>query len=191
MIFQIWNVAWNKFQFKVYQAAQVSVAYLDKHSTLDLVMVCVANSIPSGGRQLKFFKPLDVNARLKNVNVIFIVKNSNGNCAPTVLALQMCIIITWLTNTIRTVQGKVTDPGFPRWGAPTSKVVTKTIISSNFPQKLHENKRILTGGSRVPGDPLDPPLRKVEIKIVSKAFHFICICDKEKTHTQNYMIRYC
>ena len=28
------------------------MAYLDKHSTLDLVMVSVVSSIPGGGRQL-------------------------------------------------------------------------------------------------------------------------------------------
>ena len=39
MIFQMWNGAWNKHQFKVCQVAQASVAYDDKHSTLDPVMV--------------------------------------------------------------------------------------------------------------------------------------------------------
>ena len=52
MIFQMWNGAWNKLQFKVCQAAQASMAYLDKHSTLDLVMVSVVSSSPSGGKQL-------------------------------------------------------------------------------------------------------------------------------------------
>ena len=52
MIFQMWNNAWNKLQFKVYQVTQVSVAYLDKHSTLDTVMVSVVSSIPNGGKQL-------------------------------------------------------------------------------------------------------------------------------------------
>ena len=60
MIFQMCNGAWNKLQFKDCQAAQVSVAYLDKHSTLDPVMVTVVSSIPTGGNFLKFFKPLDV-----------------------------------------------------------------------------------------------------------------------------------
>ena len=36
------------------------MAYLDKHSTLDLVMVSVVRSIPSEGRQL-----VDVNSGLK------------------------------------------------------------------------------------------------------------------------------
>ena len=35
MIFQMWNGAWNKLSFKVCQVAQASMAYLDKHSTLD------------------------------------------------------------------------------------------------------------------------------------------------------------
>ena len=68
MIFQMWNGAWNQIQFKVCQVAQASVAYSDKHSTLDPVMVSVVNSIPSGGRQPFtnfFFKPLDVNSGLK------------------------------------------------------------------------------------------------------------------------------
>ena len=38
MIFQMWKVAWNKLQFKVYQALCASVAYEDKHSTLDPVI---------------------------------------------------------------------------------------------------------------------------------------------------------
>ena len=44
------------------------MAYLDKHSTLDLVMVSVVSSIPSGGRQFFaeiFFKAFDVNSDLK------------------------------------------------------------------------------------------------------------------------------
>ena len=56
---------------KVCQAAQVSMAYLDKHSTLDLVMVSVVIQIPveGGNFLLKYFKPLDVNSGL-NANVI-------------------------------------------------------------------------------------------------------------------------
>ena len=42
----MWNGAWYKLQFKVCQVAQASVAYLDKHSTLDAVMVSVVSSIP-------------------------------------------------------------------------------------------------------------------------------------------------
>ena len=34
MIFQMWNGAWNKLQFKVCQVAHGSVAYLVKHSNL-------------------------------------------------------------------------------------------------------------------------------------------------------------
>ena len=49
MIFQMWNGAWNKIQFKVYQVAQASVVYMDKRSTLDPVMVSVVSSIPSEG----------------------------------------------------------------------------------------------------------------------------------------------
>ena len=41
------------------------MAYLDKHSTLDPVMVSVVSSNPTGGNFLKFFKPLDVNFSLK------------------------------------------------------------------------------------------------------------------------------
>ena len=52
MIFQMWNSAWNKLQYKVCKVAQASVAYLDKYSTLDPVMVSVVGSIHSGGRQL-------------------------------------------------------------------------------------------------------------------------------------------
>ena len=50
MIFQMWNGAWNKLQFKACQVAQAYVAYLDKHSTLDPVTVSVVSSIPSRGR---------------------------------------------------------------------------------------------------------------------------------------------
>ena len=43
----------TNFSLTVYQAAQASVTYLDKNSTLDLaVMIGVVSSIPSGGRQL-------------------------------------------------------------------------------------------------------------------------------------------
>ena len=41
------------------------MAYLDKHSTLDPVMVSVVRSIPARGNLLKFFKPLDVSFGLK------------------------------------------------------------------------------------------------------------------------------
>ena len=77
MIFQMWNGAWNKLQFKVCQVAHGSVAYLDKHSTLDPVMVSVVSSIPARGNLLKFFKPLDVNFGLK-CKCDLIVKNSIG-----------------------------------------------------------------------------------------------------------------
>ena len=53
MIFKMWNGAWCKFQFKVCQVAHGSVAYLDKHSTLDPVMVGVVSSIPTGGNFLE------------------------------------------------------------------------------------------------------------------------------------------
>ena len=46
-------LSWNKLQFKVCQVALASVAYLDKHSTLD----------PAGGNFLKFFKPLTKNSK--------------------------------------------------------------------------------------------------------------------------------
>ena len=52
------------------------MAYLDKHSTLDPVMVSVVSSIPTGGNFLNFFKPLDVNFGLK-CKCDLIVKNSN------------------------------------------------------------------------------------------------------------------
>ena len=51
----MWNFAWNKLQFKVCQVAHASVAYLDKHSTLDPVMVSVVSSIPTGGNFLLIF----------------------------------------------------------------------------------------------------------------------------------------
>ena len=75
MIFQIWNVAWNKLQFKVCQVADASVAYLDKHSTLGLVMVSVVCLIPTWGNFLKFFKPLDVYFGLK-CKCDLVMKNS-------------------------------------------------------------------------------------------------------------------
>ena len=51
------------------------MAYLDKYSTLDPVMVSVVSSIPTGGNFLKFFKLLDVNFGLK-CKCDLIVKNS-------------------------------------------------------------------------------------------------------------------
>ena len=51
------------------------MAYLDKHSRLDPVMVSVVSSIPARGNLLKFFKPLDVNFGLK-CKCDLIVKNS-------------------------------------------------------------------------------------------------------------------
>ena len=68
MIFQMWNGAWNKLQFKVCQVAQAPVDYLDKHSTLDPVMVSVVwvqFPVEGGNFLLKFFKPRDVNSGLK------------------------------------------------------------------------------------------------------------------------------
>ena len=55
------------------------MAYLDKHSTLDPVMVSVVSSIPSGKRQLfaKFFKLRDVNSGLK-CKCDLIMKNSTN-----------------------------------------------------------------------------------------------------------------
>ena len=41
------------------------MAYLDKHSTLDPVMVSVVSSIPTGGKFLKLLKYFDVNFGLK------------------------------------------------------------------------------------------------------------------------------
>ena len=52
MNFQVWNGARNKLQFKVCPVAQASMAYLDKHSTTDPMMVSVESSIRSGGKQL-------------------------------------------------------------------------------------------------------------------------------------------
>ena len=52
------------------------MAYLDKHSTLDPVMVSVVSSNPTGSNFLKFLKPFDVNFGLK-CKCDLIVKNSN------------------------------------------------------------------------------------------------------------------
>ena len=52
------------------------MAYLDKHSTLDLVMVSVQIPVEGGNFLLKYFKPLDVNSGLK-CKCDLIVKNSN------------------------------------------------------------------------------------------------------------------
>ena len=76
MIFQMWNGAWNRLQFKVCQVAHGSVAYLDKHSTLDPVMVSVVSSNPTGGNFLKFLKLFKVNLGLK-CKCDLIVKNSS------------------------------------------------------------------------------------------------------------------
>ena len=48
---------------------------MDKHSTLDPVMVSVVSSNPTEGNFWKFFKPLDVNFGLK-CRYDLIVKNS-------------------------------------------------------------------------------------------------------------------
>ena len=55
------------------------MAYLDKHSTLDPMMVSVVSSIPTGHKFLKFFKSLDVNFCLK-CKCDLIVKNSKLCC---------------------------------------------------------------------------------------------------------------
>ena len=85
MIFQMWNGAWNKLQFKVYQATHGSVAYLDKHSTLVPVMVSVVSSNATEGNFLNFLKLLDVNSGLK-CKCDLIVKNSNNFDLDTLLA---------------------------------------------------------------------------------------------------------
>ena len=71
----MWNGAWNKLQFNFCQVAHASVAYLDKYSTLNPVMVNVVSSISTGGNFLKFFKPLNVNFGLKCKRDL-ILKNS-------------------------------------------------------------------------------------------------------------------
>ena len=50
---------------------------LIKHSTLDLVIVSVVSSNPTGGNFFKFFNPLDVNFGSK-YKCDLIVKNSIG-----------------------------------------------------------------------------------------------------------------
>ena len=52
------------------------MAYLDKHSTLDPVMVSVVSSNLTGGNFLKFLKPFDVNFGLK-CKCDLIVRNSD------------------------------------------------------------------------------------------------------------------
>ena len=74
---KVQNVNWCMKQASVKGLpAQVSVAYLDKHSTLDPVMVSVVSSIPRGKFLLKLFEILDVNSGLK-CKCDLIVKNSN------------------------------------------------------------------------------------------------------------------
>ena len=56
----------KQLELKVLQIAHASLAYLDKHSTLDPMMVMGVSSILSGGNfLLKNFKHLDVNSGLK------------------------------------------------------------------------------------------------------------------------------
>ena len=64
----------TNFNLRSAQAAHGSVAYLDKHSTLDPVMVSVVSSNPTEGNFLKFFKPLDANFGFK-CKTDLIVKN--------------------------------------------------------------------------------------------------------------------
>ena len=52
------------------------MAYLDKHSTLDPVMVSVVSSNLIGGNILKFFKLFDVNFGLKCKCDLQIMRNS-------------------------------------------------------------------------------------------------------------------
>ena len=85
MIFQMWNGAWIKPQFKVCQVAHGSVAYLDKHSTLDPMVVSVVSSNPTGGNFLKFFKPFDVNFDLKCKCDLFVKNSSRVNVTTTQL----------------------------------------------------------------------------------------------------------
>ena len=67
MIFQMWNGPWNKQT----QVAQASVAYLDKHSTLDPLMISAMSSIPNGrGNVFDNFFNLLVEIQAKIVNMI-------------------------------------------------------------------------------------------------------------------------
>ena len=74
---RVQNVKWCMKQISVKGLpAPVSVAYLDKHSTLDTVMVSVVGSIPTGGNfLLKPFETLNVNSGLK-CKCDLIAKNS-------------------------------------------------------------------------------------------------------------------
>ena len=64
---KVQNMKWCLKQTSVKgEEAHISVAYLDKHSTLDPVMVSVVGSIPTGGNfLLKLFENLNVNSGLK------------------------------------------------------------------------------------------------------------------------------
>ena len=53
---------------------------------------------------------------------------------------------------------QVADPGFRRWGVPTSKVGRYPIIWPNFYEKLHRNERIWTRGACPWRHPLDHPM---------------------------------
>ena len=53
MIFQMWKtVHETNLNLRPAKIASASIVYLDKHSTLDLVMVSFVSSIPSQERQL-------------------------------------------------------------------------------------------------------------------------------------------
>ena len=94
MVFKMWNGAWTKRQFKDCQVAHASAAYLDKHSTIDPVMVSVVCSIPTGGNILKFLKPLDVNFGLKSkCDLRSMVKNSNNSVQNKHLSRRLSVMI--------------------------------------------------------------------------------------------------
>ena len=102
-----------KLQFEVCQIAHGSVAYLDKHSTLDPVMVSVVSSNPTGSNLLNFFKSLDVYFGLK-CKCDLIMKNS--------IALQ------WKReNLVEAKQPKFTETSTP----PASRIRMYVSMESN------------------------------------------------------------
>ena len=64
-----------------------------------------------------------------------------------------------LPNFQKTAWNSVVDPGFS-WGAPTAKVGVQTYY---FAENCMKMKEFGPPGSRVPGAPLDPPLKLTKI----------------------------
>ena len=147
----MWNSAWNKFQFKVCQVAHGSLACLDKHSTLDSVMVSVVSSIPNGGNCLRiFFFNFDRNSGLK-CKCDLIMKNSTESPKIAILASQalLCenkknpnkMLLHWALNSLPQPFRSNTLLFEPKWQVLLGRAKISFLWSCSI-EVVQEQKRI-------------------------------------------------